>query len=539
MLPRVKQYKKTEGIFSSAPVFPMTEDGAAAARVLSLFLPTMEGKTGKDATVSLVDSAFSVKGAYTLSVLPSRVTVTYGDYEGLRNAVATLASLRTEEGFSCAEITDAPEYPHRSALLDLARGYVEMPILREHIVRMARLKYNYVHLHLMDAESYAMESEVVPNPGGHRQHTREAFRELCAFARDLAIEVIPEIEFPTHATNLLRACPEIACDIIDRAKADAIVAVPLANKKFLVSEDGPLGWGVCLGNEKTYALYRRILEEVASVFPGEYIHIGGDEISLPVLGLDPHWNNCRLCTARMRERGHADPLALYYDGICRIHEMVKALGKRTIKWNDQWEMAAPPAIPRDIIYEYWKTSNPGFQDLPPEEVEADMRRLEEAGFTVINAHIFSTYNDQNHYMTAEKMNTWSPAPRGGSRIGGETCAWELGNLPTYAYLACRLPLAMALMADRLWNRDSVPYDGAYRTAMFSAILGRSGLGEAPLAPLPDLLIPVPHSNTPPPTVSPEEAPAALAALSSVDRREVYGSLFLDAYRTYLEGLLEK
>lgn len=539
MIPRVKQYKKAEGSFTSTPVFPMTEDGTAAARVLSLFLPALDCKLADTATVCLSRAAAAVKGGYGLTVTPSAITVTYGDLEGLRNAMATLAALRTEEGFTCADIEDAPAYPHRSAMLDLARGYVEMPILREHIVRMARLKYNYVHFHLMDAESYAMESEVVPNPDGHRQHTREALRALCTFARELAIEVIPEIEFPTHATNLLRACPEIACDIIDRAKADAIVAVPLANKRFLVSEDGPLGWGVCLGNEKTYALYRRILEEIASVFPGEYIHIGGDEISLPVLGLDPHWNNCRLCTARMRERGHADLLSLYYEGVCRIHEMVKALGKRTIKWNDQWEMAAPPAIPRDILYEYWKTSDPGFSDLPPEGVEADMRMLEDAGFTVINAHCFSTYNDQNHYMTAEKMNTWSPSPQGGSRLGGETCAWELGNLPTYAYLAYRLPLAMALMADRLWNRDSVPYDGAYRAAMLAAILGRSGLGEAPLAPLPDILPPVPHSTTPPPAVCPEAAPAALAALSSVDRREVYGRLFLDAYRTYLEGLIEK
>lgn len=538
MIPRVKQKRMSSGIFPGAPVFPMSEDGVAAARILSLFLPALECRIGDPATVGLTKATLAVKGAYGLAVMPDAITVTYGDFEGLRNAMATLAALFTDGAFSCCEITDSPAYPHRSAMLDLARGYVEMPILREHIVRMARLKYNYVHLHLMDAESYAMESAVVPNPGGHRQHTRKALSALCAFARDLAVEVIPEIEFPAHATNLLRACPEIACDIIDREKADAIVAVPLANKRFLVSEDGPLGWGVCLGNEATYELYRRILAEIAEVFPGEYIHIGGDEISLPVLGLDPHWNNCRLCAARMRERGHADLLALYYDGISRIHEMVKALGKRTIKWNDQWEMAAPPALPRDIIYEYWKTSNPGFQDLPPEEVEADMRRLEEAGFTVINAHIFSTYNDQNHYMTAEKMNTWTPAPAGGGRIGGETCAWELGN-PVYAYLAYRFPLAMALMADRLWNRDTVPYDGAYRASLFAAVLGRSGLGEAPLAPLPDILAPVPHSTTPPPAVCPEAAPAALAALFAVNREEVYGSLFLEAYRAYLEGLLEK
>ena len=193
MIPRVKQYRKIDGTLWDVPVFPMTEDGVFAARVLSLFLPALDCKLADEATVCLERAVTAVKGGYGLTVSPAEVTVTYGDLEGLRNAMATLAALRTEGGFTCADIEDAPAYPYRSALLDLARGYVEMSVIREYIIRLARLKYNYVHLHLMDAESYAMESAVVPNPIGCRQHTREAFRELVAFARSLAIEIIPEV----------------------------------------------------------------------------------------------------------------------------------------------------------------------------------------------------------------------------------------------------------------------------------------------------------------------------------------------------------
>ena len=538
MIPRPKQEQKKEGSLRGTPVFPATEEGRAAARMLSLFLPTLAPRTGEDATVSLTLAPFAVKGAYRLSVEPAGITVRYGDYEGLRNATATLSALYTGEGFFCTEITDAPTYPHRSVMLDLARGYVELPILYEYLVRAARLKYNYVHLHLMDGEGYAMASEVVPDLGTYRRHTKEELAALCRFARELAIEIIPEIEFPTHATALLRARPDLLCDVIDEERAEAIKAAPLALKKLYLSPDGPVAWGVCLGREETYRLYRRILAEIAEVFPGEYIHIGGDEISCPDLGAVPHWDNCHACRAYRQRRGLSDMLALYHDGIGRIHAIVTGLGKRMIKWNDQREMAAPPPIPRDILIEYWKPSNPGYADLPPDRVEADMRMLEEAGFTVINAHCYSTYHDQNHYMTAEKMNAWSPSREEGARIGGETCGWELGNLPTYAYLACRLPIAMVLFADRLWNRDAVPYDTDYRAALFASVLGREGLGELPLSPLADILPPVPHSSTPPPRVLPEAAPAALAALAEVRREEVYGRLFLDAYRAYLESLSE-
>ncbi len=538
MIPRVKQYKQIEGSFSRPLVFPVTEDGAAARLILSRFLPAVAAEVGEDASVSFSHLSATVKGEYTLAVASDGVSIAYGDFEGLRNAIATLAALYTGEGFAACEIADAPSYPFRSVMLDLARGYVELDVLREHLVRMAYLKYNYVHLHLMDSKSYVMESEVIPNEETYRHYTKDELRELCAFSAELGIEVIPEIEFPTHTTSLIRMVPELACDIIDPERARAITSVRQAAQS-LLSEDGSVSrWAICLGQDLTYEIYGRIIREIAEVFPGEYIHVGGDEIAYPHLAAVPNWDNCRACRARMEKMGITDTLGLYHDGFCRLNEVVRRHGKRMIKWNEQEELASPPPIPRDIIIEYWKPSVCDWKTgTDPALVKAELTMLREAGFEVFNAHYYYGYHDENQYMTTEKINSWTPAEEELGLMGGETCAWELGN-PRYAYYAHRLPLGIALFADRVWNRDSVPYDDGYRADLFASALGLGGLGSLPLAPLPAVLCPVPHSKGECVPPAPEHAPAALAALAAVDETRVYGRLFLTAYREYLASLID-
>lgn len=529
MIPRAKEYRETGGLLAChSLVLPQTEAGDTASRLLSLFLPSVAAGTGDTPSVTLACEALPA-GAYRLTVTAEGGRITYGDREGLRNAVSTLASLYTDGGFLCAEIADAPSFGYRSAMLDLARGYVELPVLREHLVRMAFLKYNTVHFHLMDHESYVLESAVVPNPDGHRQYTHEQMREVCELCHLLSLQVIPEIEFPTHATNLLLALPELSCDIIDPAVAEAAVSVEQVDRSLLARDRGVSAWAVCVGSERTYEVYRRIIAELASVFPGPYIHLGGDEIAYPHLGAVPHWDNCRVCRACMAREGLSDSRALYYYGFHRLHAILAEFGKRMIKWNENNELSAPLPLPKDTVIEYWR---------PTPSLWADEERqgLCAAGYEVINAHYYYTYVDFANYMTAEKLNSWSPAAEGEATLGGETCAWELGN-PKYTFYPYRLPLTMALFADRVWNRDAVPYDDGYRADLFAAALGMRGLGAAPLSPLPAILpqTTVGDKRGEAPVLS--AVPAALLALGGVCGERVYGRLFLAAYREYLSSLL--
>ena len=93
MIPRAKEYKKNEGSFSLPLVFPDTKDGNSAVLVLSRFLPALSVKKGADANVKLITAKTEKKGEYTITVTSSDITLSYGDFEGLRNALATLASL--------------------------------------------------------------------------------------------------------------------------------------------------------------------------------------------------------------------------------------------------------------------------------------------------------------------------------------------------------------------------------------------------------------------------------------------------------------
>ena len=536
MIPRVKEYKEIGGCFACHHLlFPEGEDGAAGARLLGLFLPCVTAEVGQEPHITLSAETLPV-GAYRLQVTGQGAVIFYGDYEGLRNAVATLAALYTDEGFLCAEIADAPEYGYRSALLDLARGYVELPVLREHLLRMAYLKYNVVHLHLMDGETYVMESAVVPNPDGHRQYTQAEMREICDFCRLLSLLVVPEIEFPTHAMNLLRALPELACDIIDPAVAEAAVSVPQLDKKMIAHGRNVSAWAICIGQEHVYEVYHRIIEEIVSVFPGPYVHVGGDEIAYPHLGAVPHWDNCRVCRARMKQEGLKDSLALYHYGFRRLHAILASFGKRMIKWNEQEEMGAPLPLPNDVIIEYWKPKDTGWVVTDPSKIEQEKQLLRDAGFELINAHYYYTYVDFARYMTAEKINTWLPDATGECVMGGETCAWELGN-PEYAFYAYRLPFSMGLFADRVWNRDVVPYDDTYRAELFAALLGKRGLGNAPTAPFPVILPPIKVDAEAEDAPVMSAVPDALAALRGLDGEKLYGRLFLDAYRAHLSSLL--
>ena len=94
--------------------------------------------------------------------------------EGVRNAVATLAQLEADGKIKCCDASDLPDNGFRSCMLDLARGYVEIPVLKEHILRLALLKFNHIHFHLMDRQTYVLQSDVLPNPGGYRQYPQGA-----------------------------------------------------------------------------------------------------------------------------------------------------------------------------------------------------------------------------------------------------------------------------------------------------------------------------------------------------------------------------
>lgn len=485
ILPRVKVLQESNHRFCQDLIFPKTPDGDKARKLMNLLSPAFPAAVGPQPNVFLQDAKFQHIGEYRLCVTPAQITIAYAQYEGLRNAIATLSALVAPDGLKCGEISDFPDNAFRSCLLDLARGYVEIPQLKEHLVRLGKLKFNFVHFHLMDRQSYIIDSEVVPNPDHQRRYTKAELKDLVTFCNLLGLEIIPEIEFPAHAVYLVSALPELACDIIDMEKAcKAVEAVENPKKENYIDRKKRVSsWTVCVGKDSTYEIYDRILDEIAEIFPGQYIHIGGDEIAFPHLAAFPNWDNCRACK-KLIDTYNTDRTAVYHHGIRRIHDLVKSKGKKTIKWNLLDECAHDIDLPSDIIYEHWVSD---YADC----AQADMARWISLGHTTINAQYHYTYADLHNYMTAEKIKTWTPSfsqtPLPGM-WGGEMCAWELGN-PDYSYYAYTLPVCMALFSDRVWNSNVAQYDERYVTAVFGTVIGNHTLNFSPLGLLEDIIPP--------------------------------------------------
>ncbi len=535
ILPRVKKIEENKNWFENDWIFPENNDGNNALKLLKLFSPNLKTRLGINANISFNAVDFTNNGEYKISITEDRITIDYCNYEGLRNAMATISGLEEHGKIKCMELSDYPENQFRSCLLDLARGYVELNVLKEHLVRLAKLKFNYVHLHLMDRQSYILESDVVPNPDNHRQYTKKELKDIVAFCKMLALDAIPEIEFPAHAVNLLKAIPELSCDIIDmdKARKDVEEAKYETKEEFIDKQKRISRWCVCLGKESTYKIYEEIINEIVDIFDSQYIHIGGDEIAYINLAALPHWDNCHECK-KLMEKYNNDILSIYHHGIRRINEIIKAKGKKTIKWNESREGTHAVDLPTDIIFEYWVIDN-------LDQTKSPIERYIDLGFTLINAQCDYTYVDLQAYMTAEKISNWNPYENKNQKTaiwGGEMCAWELGN-EKYSYYNYTLPICMALFSDRVWNSDVIEYDDEYTRSIFSTVIGQNSLEINPLGIFEDIIPPRKKELLQElkwDMINPSEILGILSKLNSLDEGACYGKFALTHFKKYLTDL---
>lgn len=388
------------------------------------------------------------------------VYIEYSEYLGLRNALAVFSQMVRLEGmqFYVEEgVTEsAPILAHRGVMLDLARGIKDFDVLLEDVVFIAKCRMNRLHLHLFDEAGLCFYMDSVPDSCCiANAYTKEQMKELCTLANLLGLEVIPEFDMPAHATHLLECMPILQCQV------DAEVSkVP---------------WVVCAGSEATYQFYENVIREIAEVFPGKYIHVGGDELEFSDLPepLLCHWEDCEQCKALCERAKLTDITDMYYYFMSRIDGMIKKEGRRMIMWSDQIDCARPVNIPKDVIMHFWRVAVPGRGPVEG----CSMQRLLELGFEVINSTHRETYLVEERYMSAETIRDWRWDRRpecdekfAGQIIGSEICFWEYGN-KQYSFYERVLYPAVALMADKLWNGKDLEYTKEYSKMLTRLILG--------------------------------------------------------------------
>ena len=231
-------------------------------------------------------------------------------------------------------ISDYPRFEWRGMHLDVCRHFFPLEFIKEYLDLMAMYKMNVFHWHLTEDQGWRIEIKKYPGlteigawrtePDGSRYggyYTQDEIREIVAYAAERNITVVPEIEMPGHCVSTLAAYPELSC----------------TGGPFEVANI----WGVkedvyCAGNEKTFEFLENVLLEVMELFPGEYIHVGGDEVP------KTRWENCRKCQARIRKEGLANEYELQSYFIKRMEKFLNEHDRKLIGWDEILEGGLAP-----------------------------------------------------------------------------------------------------------------------------------------------------------------------------------------------------
>lgn len=349
ILPRPVSHTERVGKFSITPNTTISFEAELrlSAEYLAeyLTLPTRPYNGIRKGDIVLKLNANLAPEEYILDVNPTCVMMQGGSPAGIHNGIETLLQLLPSEVYTKqmalpqqierCRIVDKPRYAYRGFMLDVARTWVDVDELKHYIEALAHHKINHLHLHLSDDEGWRIEilshpeltsvgayrggdSPVMPRYGKWSEkyggyYTQAEMRDVVEFAAKRNIEIIPEIDLPGHSHNIARVKPEILCNYTPSTSASAGYDTRSA---------------FCVAKEDNYTLLEDIFGELATIFPSQYIHIGGDEV------ITSQWKHCPDCQALMQELRVNDHAQLQNHFMLRLNDILIKLNRQPAVWNE-------------------------------------------------------------------------------------------------------------------------------------------------------------------------------------------------------------
>lgn len=285
------------------------------------------------------------KEGYVLLVTQNQVKIEAATENGLYYGVQSLLQLLPPQIESktravaswripCVDIMDTPRFSYRGVLLDCCRHFSTVDEIKKLLDMFAMYKLNKFHWHLSEDQAWRIEIMQYPKLteiGSVRMedgkpyggfYTQQQIKDVVKYAAERNIEVIPEIEMPGHALAALAAYPEFSC-----------TGGPFKPRNIWGVEDDVF----CVGNEATYKFLEGILDEVCTLFPSKYVHIGGDECP------KVRWEKCPKCQAIMRTKGLKNEMELQSYFTKRIEKYLETKGKRLFGWDEILEGGIAPS----------------------------------------------------------------------------------------------------------------------------------------------------------------------------------------------------
>jgi hexosaminidase len=338
---------------------------------------------------------------YKLVVSENAVLLEAKSAPGVFDGLMTLLQLidgASPSAVPAVKILDYPRFKWRGMLIDSARSFIPPDIIKKYIDVMSELKLNVLHWHLTDDQGWRIESKVFPRlskvggtlavlgeakkaaldkqgwgRNGRGYYTQDEIKKIVAYAADRQVMIVPEIDIPGHTSAMLAAYPELSCS-----------GEPVPVRKTV----GIFKTALCPGKEEVYRFLDALFGEVAGLFPGTYVHVGGDE-ALPKDWLD--YPGCR----DLESQGYKDNLGLFKYFMGRVSEILRRRGKRMIAWD-----AIAPSPPPGATVQVWRNLN-------------SARKIAEAGHDcIVSPRAYCSIDYRKEGNTPQNFYNFEPLPPG-------------------------------------------------------------------------------------------------------------------------------
>jgi len=370
IIPQPVSIEYQNGLFK-CPGLPLVEKAGAFQSEARIFIEQLrqtwgDGAFGDKGFIRLekidnppTEKPINSEESYCLQILPDGITLSAGAEAGAYRGLQVLRQLFLS-GFGdgllsipCGKIEDSPSFPWRGFMLDCSRYFYSVEFIKKLLDALSLQHINIFHWHLSDDQGWRLPVASYPLLTGigsrRREHrlsgefsggfyTENEIRGIVSFAAGRHIEVVPEVDFPGHASAILAAYPGLGCTGGPYRVED----------RFGIFEDV-----LCAGNDGIFTLAEAVFDTLAELFPSRYAHIGGDEV------LFNRWAECPKCRRRLAELGLVEPAQLQSWITSRLVQMLQKRGKTAIGWDEVLENTEKFPLPAEVIVQSWRGKEGG------------------------------------------------------------------------------------------------------------------------------------------------------------------------------------
>ena len=483
LMPWPQNINLTNGTFALTKNFKVNITGNPNSRIFvgaTNFLRRLDGRTGLFLEQGFVIKNNEVPAAelqincvrngkiglyedesYQLDIQSNKIIITsttdLGALHALESLLQMLQNNNTSYYFPTAMITDMPRFTWRGLMIDVARHFQPIDVIKRNIDAMAAVKMNVFHWHLVDDQGWRIEIKKHPKltkmASDGYYYTQEEIKSIVKYADERGILVIPEIDVPGHASALLTAYPEIGSKttIFTNGTSEDIKQSSALTTYSIERNAGIFTPTLDPSKPITYQFLSEIFDEVCPLFSGNYFHIGGDENE----GKDWDTNIGIQEFKKKNKLANNHELQTYFT--MQLIPMLKKHNKELMAWEE----IMTKNMSKNAIIHSWKGANEGLSK------GSSLITAAKNGYKTVlsNGYYLDLMQSvEDHYLNDPiPKNTVLTLEEKARILGGEATMWS--ELVTPMTIDSRIWPRTAAIAERLWSNENITDMNSLRKRM--------------------------------------------------------------------------